>query len=230
MLATGFEEGVTRGNVSAGVRLGRAVASAPVKTTRALSEDELRSVLAEIPERHRLLGEFLAQTGCRISEVLPLRKSDIDFGQRRVRISRRLYDGELGEPKSQHSKREISLSAELARKLWTKLALEDDDALAFPGPDGEPYDRSYLYRIVHAAGKRAGIEWPVGLHTFRHSTATILYRRGVDKEQIRRVLGHHSWEFSERVYVHDDEIPDGAVLGDLSATEAIPVEAVAVEA
>jgi integrase len=231
MLATAFEEGVTRGNAAAGVRLGRTVANAPVKTTHALNENELRKVLAEIPERHRVLGEFLAQTGCRISEVLPLRKSDIDFGTRRVMISRRLYDGVIGAPKSRHSSRDVSLSPELARKLWASLAREEDDALVFPGPNGEPYDRSYLYRIVHEAGVRAGIEWPVGLHTFRHSAATILHRRGVEKEAIRRMLGHHSWEFTESVYVHDDEIPDGSVLGDLIAsTETTLVEAVAVDA
>ena len=203
----------------------------PRSRRRALTEDEVRKVLAEIPERHRPIGEFLAQTGCRISEVLPLMKSDIDFGQRRVRITRRLYDGEIGAPKSKHSNREVSLSPELARKLWTRLALEEDDALVFPGPGGEPYDRSYLYRIVHTAGEKAGIAWPVGLHTFRHSAATILHRRGVEKEAIRRMLGHHSWEFTSEVYVHDDEIPDGAVLGDLTAsTETKSVEEVAVEA
>jgi hypothetical protein len=42
--------------------------------------------------------------------------------------------------------------------------------------------------------------------------------------------GHHSWEFTSDVYVHDDEIPDGAVLGDLVAGVEQPVEAIAAEA
>jgi integrase len=231
LLATAHEEDIIRTNPTAGVRLGRTVANAPVKETHALTEEEMRRVLAALPERHHLLGEFLAQTGTRISEVLPLKKSDIDFGARRLTISRRLYKGELGAPKSRHSARQVSLSPELARKLWTKLALADDDALVFPGPDGEPYDRSYLYRVVNRAGEKAGIEFEVGLHTFRHSAATALYKRGVPKEQIRRVLGHHSWELTASVYVHDDEIPDGAVLGDITAaSEADKVEVVAVEA
>ena len=36
----------------------------------------------------------------------------------------------------------------------------------------------------------------IGLHTFRHSCASIMFRRGVPKEAIRRLLGHHSWDFT----------------------------------
>jgi integrase len=38
-----------------------------VKTTHALTEEEVVRVLAEVPERWRLLVELLAQTGLRIS-------------------------------------------------------------------------------------------------------------------------------------------------------------------
>jgi integrase len=53
-----------------------------------------------------------------------------------------------------------------------------------------------------------------------HTAATLLYRRGVPKEAIRRMLGHHSWEFTASAYLHldDDDLPDGAVLGDLVAS------------
>ena len=29
-----------------------------------------------------------------------------------------------------------------------------------------------------------------------------MFRRGVAKEQIRKLLGHHSWEFTAGTYVH----------------------------
>jgi hypothetical protein len=46
-----------------------------------------------------------------------------------------------------------------------------------------------------------------------------MFRRGVSKEAIRRLLGHHSWDFTAGTYVHleDDDLPDGAVVGDLTA-------------
>jgi hypothetical protein len=47
-----------------------------------------------------------------------------------------------------------------------------------------------------------------------------MFRRGVPKEAIRRLLGHHSWDFTAGTYVHlDDDLPDGAIVGDLRATE-----------
>ncbi len=60
---------------------------------------------------------------------------------------------------------------------------------------------------------------PVGLHALRHSCGTIMFRRGMSKEQIRKLLGHQSWEFTAGTYVHlnDDDLPDGNVLADLVA-------------
>ena len=215
MLATAHEEGVIRANPAAGLRLGRTVAASPIKETHALNE-EVVQVLAEVPEHHRLLVEFLAQTGLRISEALALTKADIDFGRRRVSVSRRLYEGRLDAPKSRHGVRRVPLSPLLARRLWTLLAIEPDAAVVFTA------DRSRLYSVVRSAGERAGIEWPVGLHTFRHSCASIMFRRGVPKEAIRRLLGHHSWDFTAGTYVHldDDDLPDGVVMDDLVATNA----------
>lgn len=222
LLATAHEEGLIRANPAAGLRLGRTVAASPVKTTHALTEEEVVRVLGEVPERYRLLVEFLAQTGLRISEALALTKTDIDFGARRVSVSRRLYEGVLDAPKSRHGVRQVPLSPGLAQRLWTLLATAEDGSLVFATKTGQPLDRKNLYWIVRAAGEQAGIEWAVGLHTFRHSCASIMFRRGVNKEAIRRLLGHHSWDFTAGTYVHldDDDLPDGAVVGDLVASES----------
>jgi integrase len=221
LLATAHEEGLIRANPAAGLRLGRTVAAAPVKETHALTEEEVIRVLAEVPERHRLLFELLAQTGLRISEALALTKADVDFGRRRLRVERRIADGELDAPKTRYGIRQVPLSPGLARQLWKRLATAEDDALVFATSTGAPLDRSKLYAAVRAAGERAEIEWPVGLHTFRHSCASIMFRRGVPKEAIRRLLGHHSWDFTAGTYLHlgDDDLPDGAVVGDLTAKD-----------
>ena len=85
-----------------------------------------------------------------------------------------------------------------------------------------PRERGHLYRVVRKAGERAEIDWPVGPHALRHTCGTIMFRRGVPKEQIRKLLGHHSWEFTAGTYVHlnDDDLPDGDVLADLLERDA----------
>jgi hypothetical protein len=50
--------------------------------------------------------------------------------------------------------------------------------------------------------------------------SAIMFRRSVPKEAIRRLLGHHSWEFTASTIVHlddDDDLPDGSIVGDLAA-------------
>jgi hypothetical protein len=50
-----------------------------------------------------------------------------------------------------------------------------------------------------------------------------MFRRGVPKEAIRRLLGHHSWDFTAGTYLHldDDDLPDGAVVGHLTAMTSL---------
>jgi hypothetical protein len=53
-------------------------------------------------------------------------------------------------------------------------------------------------------------------HTFRHTCATRLFRRGVNAVQVQMWLGHHSPAFTQAVYVHllSSDLPDGDVLDD----------------
>jgi Phage integrase family len=52
----------------------------------------------------------------------------------------------------------------------------------------------------------------VGFHTFRHTCATVLFRRGWNAVQVQRRMGHHSPSFTLNVYVSllDDDIPEPA--------------------
>jgi hypothetical protein len=49
-----------------------------------------------------------------------------------------------------------------------------------------------------------------------------MFRRGVPKEAIRKLLGHHSWDFTAGTYLHleEDDLPDGSIVGDLTASSA----------
>ena len=50
-------------------------------------------------------------------------------------------------------------------------------------------------------GKLRAESW-VGFHTFRHTCATILFRRGWNAVQVQRRLGHHKPSFTLDTYVH----------------------------
>lgn len=203
LFATAFEDGLICGNPAAGLRIVQQVEDeAGEPRVKALTENELRALLAEVPDEWRLFFELLAHTGLRIGEAIALTWADVDFGQRRVNVRRRLYRGRFDAPKSRYGRRAIPLSEGLARTLWRLRGTEPSEALLFTTHDGTPLDAKNLAaRVLKPAAKRAGVPW-VGFHTFRHTCATTLFRHGINAKQAQMWLGHHSPAFTLSTYVH----------------------------
>jgi integrase len=217
LLATAHEEGVIRGNPAAGVRLviEQSRDEAEDGHVKALSEDELRRLLDQIPPKWRLFFGLLAHTGLRIGEAVALRWSDVDFNRRRVSVERRYYRGSFDKPKSKYGRRKVPLSAGMASDLEARWLLVDDvEGLVFPSEAGTVIGSSNLMeRVLKKAGREAGVPW-VGFHTFRHSCATMLFRAGWNAKQVQMHMGHHSPAFTLATYVHflDDDLPSADFL------------------
>ena len=210
LLATAVEEGLIRSNPATGIRVPNGAESEHEEEgPKALTEEELLRLLDASPPEWRLLFTFLAQTGLRISEAVALRWSDVDFGLRRVKVRRRVHKGNVGPPKSRYGRRDVPLAPGTARALWDRRKLASgDDAPIFPGRDGL-LDASTAYRALRSAAKAASVPW-AGLHTLRHTCATILFNRGLNAKQVQVWLGHHSPAFTLSAYVHllSDDLPD----------------------
>jgi integrase len=219
LLATAHEDGLIRGNPAAGLRIvqrvGKESGEARVK---ALTEDELRALLTEVPDDWRLFFEFLAHTGLRIGEAVALTWADVDLGARRIAVRRRLYRGRFDSPKSRYGLRVVPLAETLARGLWRLRGTAPAEAPVFPTREGTHLDPSNVAaRILKPAAKRAGVPW-AGFHTFRHTCATMLFRHGLNGKQVQMWLGHHSPAFTLATYVHllPDDLPDPDFLSALT--------------
>lgn len=223
LLADAHEDGLIRGNPAAGLRIvQRAEIEQDEPGTKALTEDELRALLAEVPDEWRLFFEFLAHTGLRIGEAVALTWANVDLGRQRVSVRRRLYRGRFDAPKSKYGRRDVPLSPGLAQALWRFRDGAPDDAPIFPNRDGTYLDPSNVAaRILKPAAKRAGVPW-AGFHTFRHTCATMLFRHGLNAKQVQMWLGHHSPAFTLSVYVHllADDLPDAHFLDGLTGGNA----------
>ena len=63
---------------------------------------------------------------------------------------------------------------------------------------------------------RAGIENPQGLHTLRHTFASMLFRKRVDAKTVSELLGHSNVAFTLNTYIHliEDQKSDAVNLID----------------
>lgn len=171
---------------------------------RFLTREELARLLEEIPLKWRPLFDLLAATGLRISEAIGLRWSDLvlDPPAPRLRVSRAIVKGVSAAPKSRHGARLVPLPADLAATLRRHRPEVTDDVPVFPGRDGGPADPGSLRRRVLApAAKRADLQG-VGLHTLRHTCASLFIESGLNVLRLQRWMGHHSPAFTLEVYGH----------------------------
>jgi integrase len=219
LFATAFEEGMIRSNPAAGLRLAQRVENEDEPNAKALSEEELRTLLAEVPDSWRPFFELLAHTGVRIGEAVALRWGDVDVGNRRLYVRRRLYRARFDAPKSRYGRRTIPLSEGLGRTLSRLRGTAPDEAPVFPASRGGSHldPSNVAARVLKPAARRAGVPW-AGFHTFRHTCATMLFRHGLNAKQVQVWLGHHSPAFTLATYVHllADDLPDASFLDSLT--------------
>jgi integrase len=132
------------------------------------------------------------------------------------------------------------LPVALARALWADRDGAGDEQLVFTAGDGSRIRPSNLMRrVLKPAAVSAGLgEWQsdagdgrklraeswVGFHTFRHTCATILFRRGWNAVQVQRWLGHHKPSFTLDTYVHllDEDVPEPAFFDELAGAASSP--------
>ena len=202
MFATAVEDGTLRSSPALGVRVNRRSDEAEEEVeVKAMTRVELAAVLAATPDEWRLFFELLSHTGLRVSEALGLDWSDLEFGKRpRLRVRRQFYRGDLRQLKTRHARRDLPLSPEMARRLWTARSAKAEGPM-FATRNGTRYLDRNVRRVLDRTSERAGVPW-IGFHTFRHTCASMLFDGGKNVRQVSEWLGHADPSFTLRTYVH----------------------------
>jgi len=104
---------------------------------RILSEQETVRVLGQMEDPHRLISEICLATGTRISEVTGLQVKHVNLARAFLRIEQRHWRGDIDEPKTERSKRTLTLGSLAGRvKTWIEsLDVSSPDAWVFPQPN-----------------------------------------------------------------------------------------------
>lgn len=150
--------------------------------------------------RDRALFLTLATSGCRISEVLDLKRTDIRSGEAGY------WFRVVG--KTDVAPRVVPLSPEAIRAIDAWLSARRADAshvFTSFGGRGErvqvtPLSAVSAWRIVQGYAKQLGIDH-IKPHDFRRFVATQLARK--DIRQAQRVLGHANINYTMQYYVLD---------------------------
>lgn len=147
--------------------------------------------------RLRALAEVLLGTGARISEVLRLRRYDVNFERREART--------IGKG----NKERLLFFTDRAL-VWLGRYLErrhDDLEALFVTQGNAPKPLVYdaIKRSFTRAAKSAGISKRVSAHVLRHTMATTLLFNGCPIGHIKELLGHERLDTTCRYYLGVDK-------------------------
>jgi integrase len=164
-------------------------------------------ILSTLGDMHRVLVLADAATGLRISEILALRWSDVDWENSSIRVTRAYVYGKFGPPKSRASKRPVPLHPLLAALLvaWRKQTLySGDEDFIFPSLrlKGKKPPRANMLVANHLqpAARKAGITGQVGFHTLRRTLASVLVANGNDPKLVQELLRHANVKTTLDIY------------------------------
>lgn len=165
----------------------------PKKLPKYLSISEVNKLLniplnSEFDYRNKAMLELMYATGLRVSELVSIEYSNIDFENSIIRINgkgkkERIIP--LGEVASYYLKVYLNdyRSKLLKRNTYNQVFLNNH---------GKPITRQGFNYILENIRELTGIEKEITPHVLRHSFATHLLEGGADIRSIQEMLGHEN--------------------------------------
>lgn len=200
----------------------------PDTEMRFLDPDEIETLAAEIPARHRPWFYLATYGGPRWSECVGLRRGRVDG--RRVTIAEQLVrraDGEWhrDQPKTRAGRRTITVPkfiGELLTEHLETVALPGPDGLVFPNAVGRPImGSSFRSNVFGSAVARAGLG-PVRIHDLRHTAVALAIAVGAHPKAIQARMGHASITTTLDRYGHLFPEMDESIADDLDRIRPEP--------
>lgn len=177
-----------------------------------LESDELQELLSHIRNKqYKDYYIFLALSGLRANEALALTISDIDLDNRTISINKTIsaHNKSVTFPKSATSNRVIYIQDELLEFLKRKLKDNRLIQLALGvRTDSIFFNKKVTYMIMLIyiiTSARLASEYigrSLGLHSLRHTHASLMFERGMSLVAISEHLGHSESAITKQVYLH----------------------------
>ena len=150
--------------------------------------------------RNRAIIETLYGCGLRVSELVNMELSNIDF-QEQILLVRGKGRKERLVPMSPTSLQAINLYMASERALLD--VKHGEEGFVFLNVRGRRMTRQMVFIMLRRAAADAAITRTISPHTLRHSFATHLLEGGANLRAIQQMLGHESLATTE-IYLHLD--------------------------
>ncbi|MBV8487432.1 MAG: tyrosine recombinase XerD [Planctomycetaceae bacterium] len=147
------------------------------------------SAETRLGRRDRVALEILYATGCRASEVVGLRPTDLDLAGGMARC---IGKGNKERWVPLGSRAVAALSTYLTSDRRVLVSRHPETETVLVSRSGKPLSRIGLWRIVKKHARAAGLKADISPHTLRHSFATHLLAGGADLRAVQEMLGHAS--------------------------------------
>jgi integrase/recombinase XerD len=163
-----------------------------------MSEDEVESLLGspkssiKIERRDKAMIEILYATGMRISELVNLKLTDIDFNRSVLKVFGKGSKERL-VPYGEKAAEALRIYLEDRKKL--------DSKDVFLSNRGTRITRGAFWQRIKIYIKRENLKPSISPHTLRHAFATHLLNRGADLRSVQILLGHSDLSTTQ-IYTH----------------------------
>ena len=141
--------------------------------------------------KHKLIILLAYSAGLRVSEVINLKVTDLDFD----RLVIHLKGAKGGKD------RITLLSEKLVFQVKELIANKTSGDYVFSRSDGRRLTSRTGQKIFSAACQKAGVKAGATFHCLRHSFATHLLEQGVDIRYVQEFLGHSNIRTTQ-IYTH----------------------------
>ncbi len=177
-----------------------------LKLPEVLSVGEIELIISSIDlsnkqgERNRAILETLYSCGLRVTELINLKISNINFKEGYIKVIGK-GDKERLTPIGSNALKYISIYVNEVR-IHQKISKNHED-FVFLNNRGTKLSRVMIFTLIKRIVDKVGIKKKVSPHTFRHSFAAHLIEGGADLRAVQEMLGHESITTTE-IYTHLD--------------------------